>query len=100
MLRTHSNYIHAGLATILGVVPFTCAQPLACESMLVISLRSLLACELFSAVTPTALQARASFRSVVSRGPGLAQWQTARTKRSLCFATPMQDADAVQVLQF
>ena len=31
MLRTHSNSIHAGLATIMGVVPVTCAQPVACE---------------------------------------------------------------------
>ena len=39
-----------GLATMMGVVPFTCAQPLACESMLATPLRSLLACQLFSII--------------------------------------------------
>ena len=48
MLHTHSNSTHAWLATIMGVVPVTCAQPLACESMLAISLRSLLGFELFN----------------------------------------------------
>ena len=50
MLRTHSNSIHVGLATILGVVPVTCAQPLACKSMPATPLRSLLACQLFSTI--------------------------------------------------
>ena len=51
MLRTHSNSIHAGLATIMGVVPVTCAQPLACESMLAIPLGSLQGFDLLSNIT-------------------------------------------------
>ena len=100
MLRTHSNSIHAGLATIMGVVPVTCAQPLACESMLAIPLRSLQGFDLLSKSRKTALQARASFRLVVSSGPGLVLRQMARARRSLLFATPMEDASAAPVSRF